>query len=108
MCFDVPHVRRLINIVDEIFIGARDDFDYNDYWADLNDQHIADNEAQKLAMVNFKKGKHTHAYREDLLNSEIIQLRENGFTLERIAHQLNCSPSTVRNRINKLKMLHLI
>lgn len=53
--------------------------------------------------IQFKKGKHTHATREDLDNVRILQLRAAGRTLTQIGEQLGCSPSTVRNRLNKLR-----
>ena len=93
---------------EDIFGDSRDGYDSNDDWGVLNDRYIAEQELKELERVNFKKGKHTHAYREDLLNSEIIQMRNRGLTLEKIAGQLGCSVSTVRNRLNKLKAMNLL
>lgn len=49
-----------------------------------------------------KCGYHASAYRDDLDNQEIINLRVKGYSLRKIANILGCSPSTVRNRLNKM------
>lgn len=80
-------------------------YDDSDEWLE---RLLDEREAEELQKTNFKKGKHTHAYREELLNSEIVRLRRAGWSLAKIAEQLACSPSTVRNRLNKLRMMKLI
>ena len=49
-------------------------------------------------------GKNAHAYDSDIDNIAIIQLREEGKTLREIAELLDCSPSTIRNRLKVLGM----
>ena len=85
--------------------GILSNYDDNDEWLE---RLLEEREAEELQKTNFKKGKHTHAYREELLNSEIVRLRRAGWSLAKIAEQLGCSPSTVRNRLSKLRMMKLI
>lgn len=49
-----------------------------------------------------KHGFHAHAYKKQLNNLKMIRLREKGKSYREIAKQLNCSPSTVRNRLKKM------
>lgn len=86
-------------------IDGLSNYDDSDEWLE---RLFKEREADELQKTNFKKGKHTHAYREELLNSEIVRLRRAGWSLAKIAEQLGCSPSTVRNRLNKLRMMKLI
>lgn len=100
------------------------EYDDSDIWGELNDKDVEDRDNGCREGCNgyeegdkghhegcngygegiqFKKGKHTHATREDLDNVRILQLRAAGRTLTQIGEQLGCSPSTVRNRLNKLK-----
>ena len=85
--------------------GILSNYDDSDEWLE---RLLEEREAEELQKTNFEKGKHTHAYREELLNSEIVRLRRAGWSLAKIAEQLGCSPSTVRNRLNKLRMMKLI
>lgn len=50
------------------------------------------------------QGVHAHAFRDDLDTSEMIKLKEKGFSLREIGVKLGCSPSTVRNRINRFNL----
>ena len=86
-------------------IGILSNYDDSDEWLE---RLFEEREAEELQKTNFKKGKHTHAYREELLNSELVRLRRAGWSLVKIAEQVGCSPSTVRNRLNKLRMMKLI
>lgn len=49
-----------------------------------------------------KHGIQAHAYKKDLNNLRIINLREQGKSYREIANQLGCSPNTVRNRLKKM------
>lgn len=49
-------------------------------------------------------GKDAHAYRDDIDNVLIMQMRDDGTSLEKIAERFECSKSTIRNRLIKLQM----
>lgn len=49
-------------------------------------------------------GKFANAYSHNIDNIKIMQMRIKNCTLREIAKQFNCSPSTIRNRLNKLGM----
>lgn len=47
-------------------------------------------------------GKNAHAYKKSLDNVEIYNLKSQGLSYREIAKLLDCSPSTVRNRFNRM------
>lgn len=49
-----------------------------------------------------KHGKFAHAYKGDIDNLVIDQLRAEGKSYREIAARFGCSPSTIRNRYKKL------
>lgn len=49
-----------------------------------------------------KHGKFAHAYKRDIDNLLISQLRAEGKSYREIAARFGCSPSTIRNRNKKL------
>lgn len=57
----------------------------------------------KVFEVNEKYEVHAHAYNERLSNLKMKELREKGLTYREIGKQLNCSPSTVRNRLKTME-----
>lgn len=60
-------------------------------------------EEEKWAFESVPKhGVYAHAYKKELDNHKIRELRKKGYTYRQIAEQLKCSPSTVRNRLKKL------
>lgn len=84
-------------------------FDSND----VNEQDWEDEAAENRMLRELErrcfeeqkgKGKLAHAYNHDYDNIVIIQLREKGKTLREIAELLDCSPSTIRNRLKILGM----
>ena len=79
-----------------------DDFDNTDDWDDEQMYRCMEHERFENK-PGF--GKYAPAYKHELDNVEMQQLRENGSSYRQIAKRHGCSPSTVRNRIRKLNHL---
>lgn len=52
---------------------------------------------------NFNMGMYAHAYRHDLDDIKIKAMREKGISYREIGRQMGCSPSTARNRFEKMR-----
>lgn len=93
---------------DDLFVDAveqdesiEDDLEYDN----LLDKFIKEREA-KIENQRFNSvpghGKQANAYRHDLDNLKIKEMREKGYSLQKIADMFTCSRSTIRNRLKQL------
>lgn len=94
--------------IKDIFGDSEEDYDeFDDFEAydELINKEIEKyyREKEKEVFENKPKhGKSAHAYSHHIDNIRIIQMRRDNYTLREIAKQFNCSPSTIRNRLNKM------
>lgn len=99
-------IRSEYNMEDELDIF--DGFDDQDEAYDMDGDSYDDQIRRGLDKEHFeskpKHGKFAHAYSHNIDNVLIIKLREEGKTLREIARQFSCSPSTIRNRLKKMKL----
>ena len=64
--------------------------------------HLQEMEMQKWWEQQQKEQRrsiYASAYRKDLSTEEMVRLRSKGYSLRRIARELQCSPNTVKNRL---------
>lgn len=72
------------------------------YFEKKLEQHIREHEAELEKQVPAtvpECEKRGNAYRPDLDNAKIKELRDRGYSLRKIANALGASPSTIRNRL---------
>ena len=83
---------------------------YNDWsiYGDIEDTEKQDDSSKKQskqAKRTAKRGTEASAFRKDLSTEEMFDLHKKGYSYYRIAKELKCSPSTVRNRLNDKELL---
>lgn len=87
------------------------DVDWDSYYDEIDIPSFCDldeESEQRLLDVEIERhifksipghGYNAPAFRKDLDNMKMIELRRKGWSLRKIAEKLNCSPNTVRNRL---------
>lgn len=80
-----------------------DSYNYDDI---LLEKRIEEDLKKKRSV--FEHGDHAPAFRRDLSNIEMLQLRLKGYSYRRIGEVLGCSPNTVKNRLKGNGLLKLV
>lgn len=93
----------------DYYTGDGESAEYEEYSAEDALADLYEAEMEKILEERAfgrmpKHGKFAHAYKHDIVNGVIIQLRGEGKTLREIAERFECSPSTIRNRLKIMGM----
>ena len=88
--------------------------EFEDYLGDLYDKQLEVEEANRVAKMREritktfedkpKQGVYAHAYKSEYDNKVIYEMNKDGKSLQQIADVLGCSKSTIRNRLNKMRV----